>query len=390
MPNNPRPRRAVVDIYRAKIQRGVAETQAINETAIECDLAPGSVGRYIREEKLLERDALPPSPTAIPLAAAESLSSRLTICLKASRLTLVELADKFGVPPREILAAVEELRSNNILVNEFGGGLEIARSVPINETPQTIDLSKHREVEYPIGVVSDSHNASKYERLDVLNALYDRFAEYGVETVYHAGNWIDGECRFNKHDIHKHGFNDQQKYFIEVYPHRAGITTHIISGDDHEGWSVQREGIDVGKSMELAARAAERQDLFDLGYMERDIRFEQEGGGATLRVIHAGGGSTYATSYTSQKYAESLQGGEKPSVVVVGHFHKFDYSYPREVHMIQPGCVCDQTPWMRKKRIEAHVGGVVLWIRQADNGVFTSVKVQWMPFYDKKFYQYYW
>ena len=168
------------------------------------------------------------------------------------------------------------------------------------------------------------------------------------------------------------------------------METKIISGDDHEGWYVQREHINVGKVMQLYAREAGRDDLEDLGYMERDIAYEQPGGRSIIRVIHAGGGSAYATSYTSQKYAESLQGGEKPDIVLVGHFHKFEYGYPREIHMIQGGTTCDQTPHMRKKKLQAHVGGCILWVVQNERGIFTSVKVQWIPFFDKKFFAYKW
>jgi hypothetical protein len=139
-----------------------------------------------------------------------------------------------------------------------------------------------------------------------------------------------------------------------------------------------------------AALKAGRTDLVDLGYMERDIELIQEAGSSILRIIHAGGGSSYATSYTSQKYAETLQGGEKPALVIVGHFHKLSYDYPREIHMIQVGCTQDQTPFMRKRRLTAMVGGTIVWIRQARNGIITSVKPEFFPFYDKKFYQHHW
>jgi hypothetical protein len=45
---------------------------------------------------------------------------------------------------------------------------------------------------------------------------------------------------------------------------------------------------------------------------------------------------------------------------------------------------------MRKRRIQAMVGGVVMWVKQNDIGIFTSVKVEFLPFYDKKFYSYRW
>ena len=330
-----------------------------------------------------------PEPREIKATAELELADRIVSALK-TRKNLRELSDLFDVAPNKIEAAVKQLEGRNIIIDTFtDGGFQLAKDMAPKK-PFTIDLSKHTEVEYPIGFVTDTHLCSRYERLDVLNNVYDRFQSYGIEIVYHGGNHIEGESRWNRHDIHTHGLEGQLKYFIENYPQRKGVTTKIISADDHEGWYVQREHIDVGKTLVDRARAAGRDDIVDLGYMEADIKYEQPGGKSIIRVIHAGGGSAYAVSYTSQKYAESLQGGEKPSIVLVGHFHKFDWSYPREVHIIQGGTTCDQTPFMRKKKIQAHVGGCVLWVKQNDIGIFTSVKVEWMPFYDKEFYAYIW
>jgi predicted phosphodiesterase len=124
--------------------------------------------------------------------------------------------------------------------------------------------------------------------------------------------------------------------------------------------------------------------------MERDIELVQPGGSSRIRIAHMGGGSAYALSYSMQKYAESLQGGEKPQIVLGGHYHKFNYNYAREIHLVQPGCIQDQTPFMRKKKLQAMVGGCTLWIRQNELGIITSCKVEWMPYYDKKFYAYRW
>lgn len=310
--------------------------------------------------------------------------------LKRKRVSVDELADHFSVPPKEIGKAINRLREKNILVDSFGTDFQLARSIAPVEEPHKIDLTKHKEREFCFGAIADTHLGSKYERLDVLNALYDRFASYGVNTVFLGGNMIEGEARFNVYDIYVRGIEDQVSNFVEKFPQRKGITTKFVTGDDHEGWYVQREHLDVGRTIIDRAKDAGRKDLEYLGHMERDIEFKQPGGCSILRVIHAGGGSTYAISYTSQKYVETLQGGEKPSIVIAGHFHKLDHSYPREVHVIQPGCTQDQTPFMRKRRIQAMVGGVVMWVKQNDIGIFTSVKVEFLPFYDKKFYTYRW
>ena len=310
--------------------------------------------------------------------------------LKNKQVSLDELADHFSVPPKEIERAIKELRKQNILVDSFGESFQLAKAIAPVEEHHVIDFKKHKEKEFCFGAIADTHLGSKYERLDVLNCLYDRFQSYGVETVFLGGNMIEGEARFNKYDIYVMGVEDQVRNFVEKFPQRKGIKTKFVTGDDHEGWYVQREHIDIGKVIIDRAKEFGRDDLEYLGHMERDIEFKQKGGCSTLRVIHAGGGSSYAISYTSQKYVETLQGGEKPSIVIAGHFHKLSHEYPREVHVIQPGCTQDQTPFMRKRRIQAMVGGVVMWVKQNDIGIFTSVKTEFLPFYDKKFYQYHW
>lgn len=320
----------------------------------------------------------------------ETTTELVAKMLAKKKYNIVQLADILNVPPKKIQEAIDELRAKNKVIDNFDDKLQLSTEVKKIEHPLAINLEKYKNTVYRFGFTSDNHIGSKYERLDVLNALYNEFAKLGIDTVYNGGNIIDGECRFNKHDIYVHGVEGQVKNFIEKYPKRNGIKTYFVTGDDHEGWYTQREHIDVGKKIESDARMLGRDDLIHLGYMERDIELKQKLGSSNIRVIHAGGGSTYAVSYTSQKYVESLQGGEKPTIVFVGHFHKFDYSYLRNVHVIQMGCTQDQTPFLRKKRIEAHVGGGYVEITQNELGIITKVGVFWMPFYDRKFYEYKW
>jgi hypothetical protein len=309
---------------------------------------------------------------------------------RSSAKSVEELSDWFNVCPRQIREAVKVLEEDSVLVNLKEDCISLENDMVPQEHPFRIDFRKYKEIEIPYGVTADNHIGSKYERMDVLEALFDRYEDYGVKTVFQGGNILEGECSFNKFEVYVHGVDDQVDNLIQKWPQRKGITTKFVTGDDHEGWYVQREHINIGDLIEAKAAKAGRKDLIHLGYMERDISLDQEKGSAIIRVIHAGGGSAYAVSYTSQKYAESLQGGEKPQIVLVGHFHKYEYGYPREIHMIQTGCTQDQTRFMRKKKLQAHVGGVVLWVTQNEIGVITKVRVEWIPFYDKKFYTYNW
>ena len=306
---------------------------------------------------------------------------------------ILELADILNVAPKHIQKAIDELRYNNITIEVEEKGVELSKTVPLESKPLEIDAKKFFGSNGKIirfGAIADTHLGSKYARLDVLNALYDIFENEGLKKVFIMGNNIDGEFRFNKYDLLVRGVEAQNKYFVENLPQRNGITTQFITGDDHEGWYIQREHINIGQHAEDMAKRMGRDDIEYLGHMERDIELKGAKTSQIIRLIHGGGGSSYADSYSSQKYAESLQSGEKPRVVLIGHFHKFNYDYPREIHMIQVGCVEDQTPFMRKRKILAHVGGTIITLHQDDDGIINRCIVEWIPFYNKKFYEYKW
>jgi len=239
-----------------------------------------------------------------------------------------------------------------------------------------------------IGVIADSHLASKYARLDVLEAAYDRFKEEGITDVYHAGNIVDGECRFNKYEILAHGVTDQALYCLDHYPQRSGITTHYISGSCHEGWWMAREGMDFGRYLAFEAEARGRKDLHYLGYMEADIKLVGPNGKSSfMRVLHPGGGSSYALSYRPQKIIESLQGGEKPAVLIVGHFHKMAQFMLRNVWTVLAGTTQDQTPFMRKHSIEAHLGYAVVSMQQDENGAIRRLVCEHTGYYDRGYHE---
>ena len=155
---------------------------------------------------------------------------------------------------------------------------------------------------------------------------------------------------------------------------------------DHEGWYTQREGVNVGRFIEDRARQSGRNDLKFLGHMEHDVIIERPNGSCKIRVLHPGGGSSYAISYTAQKIVESYTPGEKPDVLIVGHYHKASYNHVRGVHVVQTGCTEDQTPFMRKKRLDAHVGGWIIEMKVGDTGAIIQFKQTWIPFFDKKVY----
>ena len=169
--------------------------------------------------------------------------------------------------------------------------------------------------------------------------------------------------------------------------------TYAVAGDDHEGWYGQREGVDIGKRAEQTFLENGRNDWRHIGFMEAFVSLVHAKSKASsqLLVQHPGGGSAYALSYTTQKIVESLDGGEKPAVLLCGHYHKLWFGNIRNVWCVQTGCQQDQTPFMRKKRISAHVGGCLVRLTQDPRtGAIVRCRVEIMRYFNKGYYNNRW
>lgn len=311
---------------------------------------------------------------------------------KGGKITLAKLCDAVDSSPAQVKRAISSLtnQGTNILLD--GEGFRLSTQVPIG-AKHDAPVIKHSMKDYSssgtwrkFGALGDSHFGSLHERLDVTEALYDIYEREGVTEVFHTGNWIEGEARFNYNDIHIFGLDDQIDYALKVWPQRKGITTYFVAGDDHEGWYQQRTRIIIGKHLVHKAREIGRNDLVYLGYMEGHVELASTKGSAHMLVMHPGGGSAYAESYAAQKIAEAFQEGEKPDIALLGHYHKMNYGIYRGIHCLQTGCGQDQSTFMRKRKIKAAVGGCLVEMHQAPEGHVNRFKPEFFTFFDRGFY----
>lgn len=295
-----------------------------------------------------------------------------------------ELADALGCTPAAVRQTISELRALKVRVLYTGNRYTISAF----SQPGGHLVLENKTGRIKFGFTTDNHIGNRHFRKDVVEAAYDDFQRRGVSVAFQAGNILEGESRFNKQELVAWGMAGQAEMVANEFPHRPGITTYFITGDDHEGWFAQRERINIGEYMQQQLEKAGRHDLKYIGHVEADVEFRYKGHSCAARVMHPGGGSAYAYSYTSQKIVEAFQGGEKPSLVMGGHYHKYDHCFPREVHFVQGGCTCDQTIFMRKNKIAAHVGYVNLEMEQdKSDGHIVELLVGWRPSYDRGYYE---
>lgn len=303
---------------------------------------------------------------ATPKKTPEEVAAKVKQELLRGKRSFEDLQRSSQVGEDEVSRALDELSSRGVRVVEDGGLYTIDKNPqPAYVVGQSdLSLKARPDGTFLFGVVGDKHVGSKYHREDVLADLYRRFEDAGVDAVFDTGNWIDGDARFNHHDLLVSGLDNQCQMLAEIHP-KIEAPTYAVWGDDHEGWYAGREGIDVGKYNERIMREAGH-NWTDLGFMEAHADLVTIDGDrvAKLAIVHPGGGSSYAISYSIQKIVESYEGGEKPAVGFYGHYHKMEAQNVRNVWTLQTGCTQDQTPFMRKKRLEAHVGGAIVKLEQ--------------------------
>lgn len=306
------------------------------------------------------------------------------------KITLQDLCSELDRSPQAVNLAIESLAVQGKNFQAVGDGYQMSPQIPMGSRESAIkiyhDLKDYNGGWRKFGACGDFHFGSRHERLDVVHALYDIYEKEGVEAIFHTGNWIEGEHRFNYADISVFGLDDQIDYALKHWPVKKGIKTYFVAGDDHEGWYQQRTRLIIGKHLERKAHEANRDDLVYMGYMEGHVELRTKEGLAHMLVMHPGGGSAYATSYAPQKIAEAFQEGEKPDICLLGHYHKMDYGYHRGIHMVQTGTAQDQSSFMRKQKIKAAVGGTMIEFHQAPTGQVNRFKPEFFTFFDRKFY----
>lgn len=239
------------------------------------------------------------------------------------------------------------------------------------------------------GLVADTHLCCKEERLSELHNQYALFAREGIKTVFHAGNPIDGYvARINGESVFSSTIDGQAQYFVDNYPAVKGIKTYYITGDDHESWF--SPGFNIGAYIQFVAEKAGRTDLEYIGHVEADVEIKTGDVSTIIKVQHPGGGSAYARSYTGQKIVESMEGGEKPAILVLGHYHVSNYMNERNIHVIALPGFQDQTIFARKKRLRMEVGGAILEFKvNPDDGAVTRCRVEFNRYFTRGYYKRY-
>ena len=242
------------------------------------------------------------------------------------------------------------------LLTELGISESQLRKILAGRTAKPKVIRKNiSNTTFDVGVVSDTHFCSIHEKLDELHTMYAIFKKVGITEVMNCGDLVAGWKIYKgqENEVHTFGARNQAQYVIDHYPHVKGITTYFITGNhDLSWWNLA--GIDIGEII-----AEKRSDMVYLGQYAGEIEIA----GIRFKLLHPDGGGAYALSYRAQKIAEQIPSGEKPHVLLFGHWHTSHYFFYRLMHILNAGCFEGQSTFLLRKGINPTIGGWSLEIR---------------------------
>lgn len=237
-----------------------------------------------------------------------------------------------------------------------------------------------------IGLYSDTHKGSAYEAEEELASFYDLCRQRGVQHLYNAGDVNAGV------GVYRGQIYELRRDCIQVSEQATraardfitcGMPVSYVLGN-HDLKALMTLGVDVGQHIDAIARA-EGAPVTCLGHSTARVLIGKPPLQCVLDLLHPTGGTAYAISYRAQKVVESYGGGDKPHVVVIGHYHKAEeLPQMRNVVAIQPGCFEWQTPFMKTKSIEAHVAGCIMegWMKEVNGRPsLVRIRLEWAKFY---------
>ena len=297
----------------------------------------------------------------------------------------IELAAS-GLKPKEVTTKLQEEYGFDAKYNAVKSFLsrhknkaekvikEVKRVAVQNQEPKSYDAAWDGAKIVRFAVLGDTQFGSKYTQITHLHNFYDRLVMEGIDTVYHTGDIVEGlKMRVgHEYELYVISADAMRDDVIKNYPYREGIITHFITGN-HDASIYKQVGYDIG-----AAIADKRPDMHYLGKDCAVIHITPK---CTLELRHPWDGTAYALSYKPQKMIEAMESDSKPNILAIGHYHKAEYIFYRNVHAIQTGCFQGQTPFMRGKGISAHLGGWIVTIKVLDDGTIIDFKPEFVPYY---------
>ena len=270
--------------------------------------------------------------------------------------TLQEMCEALNLKDYEIIGIVELMKEQGELIDYINGQI-VKLKKPIKS--EDVYYIPNNLEELKLLLISDTHLASKYDRLDILRYLYQEAEDRNINYILHSGDLTEGLSGRTQqlYELKEASYTGQRDYVIDKYPD-SNIPTYMIAGN-HDLWWIKQCGSDIVKDI-----CSQRENMIYLGSDCEDLKI----GKLKIRLYHGKGGSSYALSYKIQKYMDSIPIEERPHILQTGHIHQSFYMKQDKTHCFQTSCLQDLTPYARSQGFNNDKSVWWVDIQMDDNG----------------------
>lgn len=311
----------------------------------------------------------------------DPLMEKLVKAIKRGPVSFQEVCNKLDLSPKKAEALIKKAKQADVPVHLENDHIGLVSQSIGLETQEARGIPPTVSGRQTVAVISDTHLGSKYclrEQLaDFVNFAYN---ERGVRQILHVGDILDGDYRHGKFEVSHTGLEDQTEDLCQVLPHLPGLTYHAITGN-HDYTFTERAGLSVGPYIESYFRAQGRRDFFSYGDRSAFLRIR----GARVHLWHPKKGCGYAKSYPIQKQIERYVPGEKPDILLIGHWHVFEHTFERGVHGVAcPTFQGGGSAFGKSLGGAPAIGGVVLNWELTEQGVVRNFGLEHRAYYEKE------
>lgn len=320
--------------------------------------------------------------TIAPPAAEDDVAALVKLT-KGGELTIEQACDKLDVSPARLRDIVARAAKAGFAVQL--AGWNVGRK-PLE------DLTAERRVVLPPGeqqcaaVASDIHVGSKYFLRDQFCDFVTRCYDAGARVCLVPGDILDGCYRHSRWEESHHGFQEQADEAAKVFPRLPGLVYEGIPGNHDQTFETE-SGMDVGRALVDVFRAHGRDDLRLHRARGAYLRLRSPGvkRGLLVELWHPLGGGSYALSYKMQKHVEAYAPGQKPDVLLTGHWHQSCYFTTRGVHALSCGTWHGgKSPFGKALGGAPAIGGWLLRWSQTKDGTVREFSPTWHGYFEQE------
>jgi predicted phosphodiesterase len=306
----------------------------------------------------------------------KELINKLKYLIKKGK-DLTTICNELALKDYEVIGIIQLLKQDGELIDYINGEIvRLKKPIKENDVYQVPTLNN----QIKLCLISDTHLCSKYDRLDVLNYIYEEAERRGIKHVLHSGDFTDGRSNRPEHlyELKEISYAGQVDYCVEKYPKSNSIKTYAIQGN-HDDWWYKSNGSEILRSI-----SKQREDIVYLGSGYADLKI----GKLKIRLFHGKSGQSYAKSYKIQKYLDTIPIQELPHILQTGHVHQSFYMKQDNTHCFQTSCLEDITPFARTTGLSNDKSCWWLDVNLDDKGNVIGIKQELQTFGDKRIKRY--